>query len=70
MLFRSEDGNEVEIFGKERQDEIFDTIGACIKLSICYIHNKREPQNKKYTKSYYDHVSVKQEGAKWKITRY
>jgi len=61
------DGEKVDIFDEEKQDDVWKIIHSFVKISIIYIHEKREFRNGKYNNEFYPEIKVKENVSKWGI---
>ena len=56
-----------EISSEETKEEFWDCLHGMMKSSIYYIHEKREHDGKKYTKSFFPKISISKMKSIWEI---
>jgi len=65
--YKDENGDEVSVLDDERKEDIWMILHSFVKISIVYIHEKRERVEGKYTKSFFPEIKIKENVEKWKI---
>jgi len=62
-----QDGSEVEIFDDEKKEDIWKIIHSFVKISVVYVHDKRNYRDGKYTSEFFPEVKVKENITRWGI---
>lgn len=61
------DGEDVEIFDDEKRDDVWKIIHSFVRISIVYIHEKRDFKEGKYSNEFYPEIKIKENIQKWNI---
>ena len=60
-------GSKVEIFDDEKKEDIWKIIHSFVKISVVYVHDKRNYKDGKYTSEFFPEVKVKENITRWGI---
>ena len=61
------EGENVDIFDKERKEDIWKILFSFVRISVSHIHEERKPVEGKYTQEYFPEIKIKESCEKWDI---
>lgn len=61
------DGESFEIFDEERKNDVWNILHSFVRISIIFVHEKREFKDGKYTNEFFPEIKIKENVSKWGI---
>ena len=61
------EGETIDVFDKERENDVWMIMESFVKISLCYIHECRKEVEGKYTVEYFPQIPVKEKARDWGV---